>query len=101
MESLKHIKTLICYTKFFPCIHGNSISFFLGHPVLTNVACTNVIWTNSTGLLVNSQGWFHKLEMASSVLSLGCGGVEINANSVVVVVAGGGGGVWTKFSVQL
>ena len=36
------------------------------------------------GPLVNSQGWFHKLEMSSMVLSLGggWGKVEINANSV-------------------
>ena len=37
----------------------------------TNVAWANVAWTNGTGPLVNSQGWFHKLEMASTVLSLG------------------------------
>ena len=33
VESLKHIKTLIFYTKFCPGILGKSISFFLGHPV--------------------------------------------------------------------
>ena len=52
-----------------------------------NVAWTdadwiNVAWTNVTGPLVKSQGWFHKLEMSSTVLSLGGGGgwgkVEIN-----------------------
>ena len=37
----------------------------------TNVAWTNVSWSNGTGPLVNSQGWFHKLEMSSTVLSLG------------------------------
>ena len=37
----------------------------------TNVAWTNVAWSNGTGPLVNSQGWFHKLEMSSTVLSLG------------------------------
>ena len=37
MESLKHIKILICYNKFCPCIHGKSISFFLGHPVHLNL----------------------------------------------------------------
>ena len=47
----------------------------------TNVAWTNVAWSNGTGPLVNSQGWFHKLEMSSTVLSLGVGGVEINAIS--------------------
>ena len=50
-----------------------------------DVAWTNVAWTNGTGPLVNSQGWFHKLEMSSRVLSLGVGGlgkVEIYANSV-------------------
>ena len=36
-----------------------------------NVAWTNVAWSNCTGPLVNSQGWFHKLEMSSTVLSLG------------------------------
>ena len=37
-----------------------------------------------TGPLVNSQEWFYKLEMSSTVLSLGgcVGKVEINANSV-------------------
>ena len=35
-----------------------------------NVAWTNVAWSNGTGPLVNSQGWFHKLEMSSTVLSL-------------------------------
>ena len=34
------------------------------------VAWTNVAWSNCTGPLVNSQGWFHKLEMSSTVLSL-------------------------------
>ena len=52
----------------------------------TDVAWTNVAWSNGTGPLVNSQGWFHKLEMSTTVLSLGVGGgwgkVEINANSV-------------------
>ena len=49
----------------------------------TYVAWTNVAWSNGTGPLVNSQGWFHKLEMTSTVLSLGgWGKVEINANSV-------------------
>ena len=37
------------------------------------VAWTNVAWLNCTGPLVNSQGWFHKLEMSSTVLSLGVG----------------------------
>ena len=46
-----------------------------------DVAWTNVAWSHGTGSLVNSQGWFHKLEMSSTVLSLG-GKVEINANSV-------------------
>ena len=42
-----------------------------------NVAWTNDAWSNGTGPLVNSQGWFHKLEMLSKVLSLGgCGGGE-------------------------
>ena len=40
----------------------------------TNVAWTNVAWSNGTGSLVNSQGWFHKLEMSSMVLSLGLAG---------------------------
>ena len=40
----------------------------------TDVAWTNVAWSNGTGPLVNSQGWFHKLEMSSTVLSLGVGG---------------------------
>ena len=39
-----------------------------------DIAWTNVAWTNGTGSLVNSQGLFHKLEMASTVLSLGVGG---------------------------
>ena len=49
----------------------------------TNVAWANVAWTNGSGPLVNSQGWFHKLEMDSTVISLGVGegNVEINANS--------------------
>ena len=50
-----------------------------------NVAWTYVAWSNCTRPLVNSQGWFHKLEMSSTVLSLGVGGlgkVEIYANSV-------------------
>ena len=52
-----------------------------------NVAWANVAWTNGSGPHVNSQGWFHKLEMASTVLSLGgwgdgWGNVQINANSV-------------------
>ena len=52
----------------------------------TNVAWTNATWSNGTGPLVNSQGWFHKLEMSSTVLSLGgwgggWGKVEINAIS--------------------
>ena len=29
------------------------------------------------GPLVNSQGWFHKLEMSSTVLSLGVGGEKL------------------------
>ena len=33
------------------------------------VTWTNVAWSNGTGSLVNSQGWFHKLEMSSTVLS--------------------------------
>ena len=33
MESLKCIKTLICYTNFFPWILVKFISFFLGYPV--------------------------------------------------------------------
>ena len=36
-----------------------------------DVAWTNVAWSNGTGPLFNSQGWFHKLEMCSTVLSLG------------------------------
>ena len=51
----------------------------------THIAWTNVAWSNGTGPLVNSQGWFHKLEMSSTVLSLRVGGlgkVEIYANSV-------------------
>ena len=53
----------------------------------TNVAWTNVAWSNVTGPLVNSQGWFHKLEISSTVLSLGgwvggwVGKVENNAIS--------------------
>ena len=36
-------KILICNTKFFPCIHGKSISFFLGHPVfLSNSSLSQV-----------------------------------------------------------
>ena len=30
-----------------------------------------------TGPLVNSQGWFYKLEMSSTVLSLGVGGEKL------------------------
>ena len=30
-----------------------------------------------TGPLVNGQGWFHKLEMSSTVLSLGVGGEKL------------------------
>ena len=37
---------------------------------LTNVAWTNAAWSHGTGPLVNSQGWFHELEMSSTVLSL-------------------------------
>ena len=37
----------------------------------TNVAVTNVAWSNGTGPLGNSQGWFYKLDMSSTVLSLG------------------------------
>ena len=36
-----------------------------------NVAWSNVAWSNGTRPLVNSQGWLHKLEMSSTVLSLG------------------------------
>ena len=51
----------------------------LTNPAWTNVArtdveWTNVAWSNGTEPLVNSQGWFHKLEMSSTVLSLGVGG---------------------------
>ena len=35
VESLKYIKTLICYTEFLPCIIWKSISLFLGNPVQT------------------------------------------------------------------
>ena len=38
-----------------------------------DVAATNIAWTNVTGPPVNSEGWFHKHEMASTVLSLGGG----------------------------
>ena len=49
----------------------------------TNVAWTNIAWSNGTGPLANSHGWLHKLEMSSTVLSLGgWGKVEINAISV-------------------
>ena len=50
----------------------------------TNDAWTNFAWSNGSGPLVNSEGWFNKLEMSSTVLSLGCGWgkVEINAHSV-------------------
>ena len=34
----------------------------------TDVAWTNVAWSNGAGPLVNSQGWFHKLEMSSTVV---------------------------------
>ena len=37
----------------------------------TDVVWTNVAWSNGAGPLVNSQGWFHKLEISSTVLSLG------------------------------
>ena len=37
----------------------------------TDVAWTNVAWSNGIGPLVNNQGLFHKLEMSSTVLSLG------------------------------
>ena len=33
VQSLKRIKTIICYNKFCPCILGKSISFFRGHPI--------------------------------------------------------------------
>ena len=36
----------------------------------TNVAWTIVAWSNGTGPLVNSQEWFHKLEISSTVLQL-------------------------------
>ena len=59
------------------------------YDVWTNVAWTNIGWTNVTLPLVSSQGLFHKLEMTSTVLSLGGlggwvggqGKVEINAIS--------------------
>ena len=42
----------------------------------TDIAWANVAWTivgmlNCTGTLLNSQGWLHKLEMYSTILSLG------------------------------
>ena len=42
----------------------------------TDVAWTDVVgidiaWTNGTGPLMISQGWIHKLEMATTVLTLG------------------------------
>ena len=46
----------------------------------TNVAWTNVAWSNGTGSLVNSQGWFHKLEMSSTVLKKNIPG-WVGANS--------------------
>ena len=53
----------------------------------TNVALTNVASTNGTGPLVNSQGWFHKLEMSSRYfpwgwMGGGWGKIETNAISV-------------------
>ena len=48
----------------------------------TDVAWTNVAWSNGTGPLVNSQGWFHKLEMSSTVLSLGGLGGEVEINAI-------------------
>ena len=51
----------------------------------TNVAWTIVAWINGIEPLVNSQGWFHKLEMSSTVLSLGgwgWGGGEVEINAI-------------------
>ena len=42
---------------------------------LLNKTGTNVAWRNVTGPLVNIQGWFQKLAMASTLLSLGGGEV--------------------------
>ena len=58
----------------------------------TNVAWTNVAWSNGTEPLVNSQGWFHKLEMSSTVLSLGgwVGGEKLKLMLFQPSIAGNG-----------
>jgi len=56
----------------------------------TDVAWTNVAWSNGIGSLVNSQGWFHKLEMSSMVLSLGVGGEKLKLMLTQSSCAGAG-----------
>ena len=80
------------YGKMF---HGQMLHGQMLHGqmlVRTNVAWTNVEWSNDTGPLVNSQGWFHKLEMSSTVLSLGggLGGEKLKLMLSQPIIAGTG-----------
>ena len=57
----------------------------------TNVLWIDIAWTNGTGPLIISQGWIHKLEMATTVLSLGgLGLVKVETKAISVQQAGTG-----------
>ena len=52
-------------------LHGQMLH---GQILLGQMLQGQILHCHGTGPIVNSQGWFHKLEMSSTVLSLGFGG---------------------------